>query len=132
MMVSYSHSASYILEFFMFEPKHDPLAPQHVFLKRLLRNLIVGLMIIALSLSLGMIGYRHYENMPWIDAYVNAAMILSGMGPVSTLNTDAGKLFAGSYALFSGIIFLIIIAIIFAPLFHRFFHAFHLSEQKPK
>ena len=118
--------------YIMFEPKHHPLVPQHVFLKRLLRNFFFGMLVIGFSLGLGMLGYHHFEGMPWIEAYVNAAMILSGMGPVTPLHTDAGKIFAGSYALFSGIIFLIIIAIIFAPLFHRFFHAFHISDQKPK
>lgn len=116
----------------MFEPKHHPLVPQHVFLKRLLRNFLFGLLIIAFSLGLGMWGYHHFEMMSWTEAYVNAAMILSGMGPIAPLKTDAGKIFAGSYALFCGIIFLVIIAIIFAPLFHRFFHAFHLSDEKTK
>jgi len=65
--------------------------------------------------------------MSWLDAYVNAAMILSGMGPVAELRTDMGKFFAGSYALFSGIIFLVIMTIILAPIVHRFFHYFHVD-----
>ena len=76
-----------------------------------------------------MTGYHYSEDMPWIDAYVNAAMILSGMGPVTELHTNAGKIFAGSYALFSGIIFLVVIAVILAPLFHRFLHKFHLQDK---
>lgn len=75
-----------------------------------------------------MAGYHYYESMSWVDAYVNAAMILSGMGPVNPLQTDAGKIFAGSYALFSGIVFLVVIAVIFAPVIHRFLHKFHLEE----
>lgn len=75
-----------------------------------------------------MLGYSYYEKMNWVDAYINATMILSGMGPVSPLKTDAGKIFAGSYALFSGIIFLIVIAVIFAPLVHRFLHKFLIKE----
>lgn len=77
-----------------------------------------------------MIGYHYFENMSWIDAYVNAAMILSGMGPVSPLNTDAGKIFAGTYALFSGILFLVIMAIMFAPVVKLFLHKFHMQEGK--
>jgi hypothetical protein len=68
--------------------------------------------------------------MSWVDAYVNAAMILSGMGPVSSLQTDAGKIFAGCYALFSGLAFLSSIGIVFAPAFHRFLHKFHVDEAK--
>ena len=111
---------------------NKPLMPHHVFLKRLSRNLLIGFAVILLSLMIGMFGYHYYEAMPWIDAYVNAAMILSGMGPTTTLKTDAGKIFAGSYALFSGIIFLVIIAIIFAPVVHRFLHTFHMDETKNK
>lgn len=77
-----------------------------------------------------MVGYSYYEEMNWVDAYENAAMILSGMGPVSTLKTDAGKIFAGSYALFSGIVFLVIIAVIIAPIVHRFLHKFLVKESK--
>lgn len=79
-----------------------------------------------------MIGYHHYEKMSWVDAYVNAAMILSGMGPVSNLQTTAGKIFAGSYALFSGIVFLVAIALIFAPVIHRVFLFFHIEDEKNK
>lgn len=77
-----------------------------------------------------MIGYSYFEGMNVVDAYINAAMILSGMGPVSNLQTDGGKIFAGSYALFSGIVFLIVIAIILAPLIHRFFHKFLIKDSK--
>jgi hypothetical protein len=109
-------------------PKH--LAPLSKFLVRLVKNLLIALGMVAVSLFIGMVGYRHFEKMSWIDAYVNASMILSGMGPVSTLNTDAGKIFAGSYALFSGIFFLIVMAIVIAPLFRRFLHKFHLEEMQ--
>ncbi len=102
------------------------------FFKKLVKNILIGILIIFLSLFLGMMGYRHYENMSWVDAYVNAAMILSGMGPVSTLQTDNGKIFAGTYALFSGIVFLVFMAIIFAPVIRYFLHQFHLEEDKEK
>jgi len=87
-------------------------------------------MVIAFALGLGMVGYRTCEGMSWVDAFVNAAMILSGMGPVSSLQTTGGKIFAGCYALFSGLAFIAILGIIFAPVFHRFLHRFHEEEAK--
>ena len=75
-----------------------------------------------------MAGYRYFEPMSWVDAFVNAAMILSGMGPVSSLQTDGGKIFAGCYALFSGLAFITSHRDFFAPVFHRFLHKFHLEE----
>ncbi len=81
------------------------------------------------SLFLGMCGYHYFEGMTWVDAFVDAAMILSGMGPVSPLHTSAGKVFAGSYALFSGIVFLVTVAIVFSPVIHRFFHKFHIQDK---
>ncbi|MCE5316686.1 MAG: hypothetical protein LLG04_04905 [Parachlamydia sp.] len=112
------------------EEKTSQSTPSNLFLKRMTRNLITGLTMILISLGIGMTGYHHFEKMSWMDAYVNAAMILSGMGPVSPLQTDMGKLFAGTYALFSGILFLVIIALIFGPLVHRFFHKMHLEDTK--
>ena len=106
--------------------------PRRTFLLKIGRNLLIGGFIIAACLFLGMLGYHHYEKMDWVDSYVNAAMILSGMGPVSTLQTEAGKIFAGTYALFSGIVFLVIIAIMGAPVFHHFFHMLHIEEGKLK
>lgn len=104
--------------------------PRHLYLKKLLSNIFIAAFVIAASLAFGMAGYHYFENMSLVEAYVNAAMILSGMGPVSTLKTEGGKIFAGSYALFSGIIFLVAMAIIFAPVGHRFLHKFHLEEDK--
>lgn len=113
----------------MYEAQHERLVPVRKFLVRLTRNLLFGLLAIGASLAVGMMGYHYYEDMAWIDAYVNAAMILSGMGPISTLHTDGGKAFAGTYALFSGIVFLLVMVIVFAPIFHRFFHKFHFQEK---
>lgn len=112
----------------MFEKRHEKLAKANVFAWRLVRNAALGVFIIAISLGIGMWGYRHYENMSLVDAYVNASMILSGMGPIQDLKTNGGKIFAGTYALFSGVIFLFFMAIIFAPIFHRFFHEFHIKD----
>lgn len=114
----------------MYEGKHLPLAPLRVFIKRIICNLAIGFAIIVFSLCIGMIGYSHFEQMSLVDAYENAAMILSGMGPVDTIKTAGGKIFAGTYALFSGIIFLVVIAIIIAPIFHRFFHRFLIKDSK--
>lgn len=77
-----------------------------------------------------MVGYHFSEKMSWIDAFVNASMILSGMGPLGQLNTEAGKIFAGCYALFSGLAFILITGLIFAPVLHRLFHRFHVDSEK--
>jgi hypothetical protein len=112
----------------MFESRTKPLLPRREYYRRLARNAGLGVLVIAGSLGLGMMGYHVFEKLPWIDAFVNAAMILSGMGPVATLQTDAGKIFAGCYALFSGIALITIMGIIFAPVAHRFLHKFHLED----
>ena len=112
----------------MFEHHTKPLLPRHVFYRRVIRNAGFGLAFIAVSLGIGMMGYHHFEKMSWLDAFVNAAMILSGMGPLGTLQTDGGKFFAGCYALYSGLALVATIGIIFAPVMHRFLHKFHLED----
>lgn len=112
----------------MTEKIHEPLASRYKFFLRLIRSIAMALLIIVIALSVGMVGYHVFENMSWINAFANAAMILSGMGPLTPLNTSAGKLFAGSYALFSGLVFIVIIGIVFAPIVHRFLHRFHLGN----
>jgi hypothetical protein len=114
----------------MYEHRSKPLLPRPAFYARLARSLGIGLLVILFTLGMGIIGYRAFEQMSWVDAFVNAAMILSGMGPVSSLQTDGGKIFAGCYALFSGLAFITILGIIFAPLVHRFLHRFHVEEAK--
>jgi hypothetical protein len=106
------------------------LLPRREFYARLAKSACVGLLVIAFALGIGMIGYRAFESMSWVDAFVNASMILSGMGPVSSLQTDGGKIFAGCYALFSGLAFITCLGIVFAPVIHRFLHKFHLEEAK--
>jgi len=113
----------------MFEPHHQPLVPKHVFAKRVAKNTSIALALILASLFIGMAGYHFTEGFGWLDSYLNASMILSGMGPADPLRTSAGKFFAGTYALFSGIIFLFAMAIIMAPVFHRFLHKFHLQAE---
>lgn len=110
------------------ESKDEPLASHARFRGRLVASLLTAVVIVALSLLGGMLGYHHYEGMSWIDAYLNAAMILSGMGPVSQLGTEAGKLFAGSYAIYSGLVVVIATGIVLAPVVHRFLHRFHLDD----
>jgi hypothetical protein len=114
----------------MFEHHTRHLLPRREYYRRVMRHAALGIMVIALSLGIGMIGYHTFEKLPWIDAFVNAAMILSGMGPVATLQTDGGKFFAGCYALFSGIALITILGIIFAPVIHRFLHKFHLEDKE--
>jgi hypothetical protein len=113
----------------MYERGHVPVVPLKVFIGRVVFNLLVGFALIALSLGLGMMGYSYFEKMCLVDAFENAAMILSGMGPVDVIETRGGKIFAGLYALFSGVIFLVVIAIIVAPIFHRFFHQFLIKDR---
>ncbi|MCE3268538.1 MAG: hypothetical protein K0R49_790 [Burkholderiales bacterium] len=91
-------------------------------------NIIVGLIAISMALSIGMCGYHVFEHMSWVDSFVNAAMILSGMGPLGPLTTTAGKIFAGFYALFSGLVFIAVVALIFAPIMHKFFVKIHLES----
>ena len=105
------------------------MLPRRAFYARVARSAGIAGAIVAGSLAVGMAGYHGFEGLSWLDAFVNASMILSGMGPVAQLQTNAGKLFAGCYALFSGLAFITAIGVVFAPVFHRFLHKFHLEEQ---
>jgi hypothetical protein len=110
-----------------FESKHAPLLSTPAFLARLGRSFAVTMLIIAFSLLFGGAGYHYFGELPWIDAILNAAMILTGMGPVDPLRTTAGKLFATFYCLYSGIAFLTMMAVLLAPVLHRLMHRFHLE-----
>ena len=112
--------------------KNQYLSPMPKFLLHFARNIIFGIIIILAALFAGMLGYHSFEKMSWVDAFVNAAMILSGMGPVSQLATNEGKIFAGCYALFSGLAFIAITAIVFSPVIHRFMHRIHLESENSK
>jgi hypothetical protein len=114
----------------MFEHRKSPLLPRRVFYARLARTTALGLALTLVSLSIGMAGYHGFEKLSWLDAFLNAAMILSGMGQVAVIQTSAGKVFAGCYALFSGLALITTIAVIFAPVFHRFLHKFHLEDKE--
>jgi hypothetical protein len=113
-----------------FESKHQPVLPRHQFARRLARNFAVASTLIGVSLAGGMLGYHLTEDMPWIDSFASAAMILSGMGPLEPLKTWGGKLFAGLYALYSGLVLVLASGIVLAPLVHRMFHRFHLEEEE--
>jgi hypothetical protein len=112
-----------------FEKKHEPLMSRKQFLLRMVRHVALSLLFILVSLGLGMAGYRYYEGMPWVDAFLNASMILGGMGPVGDLHTEGGKIFAGCYALYSGLMAIIAVGVLAAPIFHRFLHRFHLETE---
>lgn len=93
---------------------------------------VAAFSVVLASLFAGMVGYHLTENMPWMDAFLNASMILSGMGPVGTLTTEGGKLFAGIYALYSGLVLILTSGLLLAPLLHRLLHSFHLDEDDDK
>lgn len=116
----------------MFEPRSSPLLPRKQFIHRMRRCALLSAGIAGVTLVIGMLGYHLLEKMPWPDSFANASMILSGMGPLGNLNTNAGKIFAGFYALFCGLIFVSIITVLMAPIFHRALHKFHLETGKPK
>lgn len=104
-----------------------PLLPTHDYLRRILSSVALGLGLIVVSLAAGMVGYHVLENLSWIDSFLNASMILSGMGPLWDPRSTGGKVFAGLYALYSGLAVLIIAGIMLAPAVHRFLHRFHLE-----
>ena len=112
----------------MYEHRTQPLLSRGAFLRRLASHGGVAVLMVAGSLSMGMLGYHLFEGLSWLDALLNASMLLGGMGPVDQLHTEAGKLFASFYALFSGLIFLVIAGVLLAPVFHRILHHFHLDE----
>lgn len=111
----------------MFEHRSHRLLSRRDFLRRQAFYAAVSLGIVGGSLLVGMLGYHGFEGMPWIDAFVNAAMLLGGMGPVGELHTYGGKLFAGCYALYCGVVLLLSLGVFFAPVVHRLIHRFHLE-----
>jgi hypothetical protein len=114
----------------MYESRRAKLLPFRRFVQRLAMHGLVAISALLFSLGIGMVGYRHYEHMSWTDGYVNASMLLSGMGPIETHLSDGGKIFAGTYALYSGLVFIIVTGIIVAPVLHRFLHYLHIESEK--
>jgi hypothetical protein len=121
---------SKIQKLFIFEHHNQPLLSKEKFFIRQVNHIMIVLAIIGGSLLIGMVGYHLIEGMSWVDAFLNSSMLLGGMGPVDQLHTNAGKIFAGVYALYSGIVFLVIAGVLFAPMFHRMLHHFHLDTGK--
>ena len=114
----------------MYEPHHQPLATRQHFMRRVLLHSAAAVLLLAASLGIGMLGYEHFEHLPWIDAFLNAAMLLGGMGPVNPPLSSGGKLFAGLYALYAGLVFLITAGLVFTPIMHRLLHRFHLDDDQ--
>lgn len=117
-----------------YERRNDRILPFGKFLGRLAESYLLAGSIIGVALGLGIIGYHFIGGLSWVDALLNASMILTGMGPVNPMNTTAAKLFASAYALFSGVIFLTAMGLVLSPVFHRILHHFHLPDeyvQKP-
>ena len=111
----------------MYERHHEPLISREMYLRRIARSGGLAFASVLAALFLGVSGYHWIEGLPWVDSILNAAMILGGMGPVAELQTTAGKLFAAAYALFSGLMFIVVAGLLFAPVIHRFLHKFHLE-----
>ena len=114
---------------FKYERRHQALAPPEVFYRRLVRSGVVGFVLVLASLLAGMAGYAGFEGLGFLDSFLNASMILAGMGPLHNPITPGGKVFAGLFALYSGLAVLAIAAVIFAPILHRLMHRFHLEEE---
>jgi hypothetical protein len=112
----------------VYEAKHQPLLPRASFYRRLALHVCMAFGLLGFSLGMGMLGYVVTENMSWIDAFLNTAMLLGGMGPVNPPASHGGKLFAGLFALYAGLIFVVCAALVLTPVIHRVLHHFHVSE----
>ncbi len=116
----------------MFEQHSAPLLPRRVFLRRMARHGVFALVLLAVSWAAGAIGFHALAGQTWIDAQLNAAMLLGGMGPVGEIRSDAGKVFASFYALYAGLAFIAVGAVLLAPIAHRLLHHFHVDQDRPK
>lgn len=110
--------------------RRSALASRRVFFQRLAKNTAFAALLILLSLAAGIAGYVYFAHMPLVDAFLNAAMILSGMGPVGDLPTASAKIFAGLYAIYSGIVIIATTGVILGPVLHRMMHSFHLADDR--
>ena len=112
----------------MYESRHQPVIARHLFARRIISHGSIAIAVIGVSLVVGMWGYMTIEHLALADAFLNAAMLLGGMGPVNAPLSTAGKLFAGCYALYAGLVFIVTAALLFTPVLHRLLHRFHLDE----
>jgi hypothetical protein len=115
----------------MYERRGERILPFGAFLWRVTRHVGVAVLVVAASLFGGIMGYVHFERLSWLDGFLNAAMLLGGMGPIESPQTPGGKVFAGLYALYAGMVFLVVAGIILAPVVHRVVHKFHWDEEPP-
>jgi len=113
----------------MYETKTQPPLPRASFAKRLLFHVSLAFGVLVVSLGGGMLGYVHFEQLSLLDAFLNSAMLLGGMGPVNAPVTPGGKLFAGLFALYAGLVFIVTTALIFTPILHRLLHKFHWNSR---
>lgn len=113
----------------MYESKNKPPLPRGHFAQRLVWHLFFAIALLTASLGVGIWGYEHFEQLGVVDAFLNAAMLLGGMGPVNPPLTSAGKLFAGFYALYAGLVFIVTAALIFTPIVHRVLNRFHWDDK---
>ena len=111
-----------------FERRHQRLAPLDVFLKRIAASWLISVGLVLIALMIGIVGYHSIAGFGWVDSLLEASMLLGGMGPVNSLPNDAAKLFASLYALFSGLVFIVIMGVVLSPLAHRLMHKFHIEE----
>ena len=113
----------------MYETKKQRPIARARFVRRLLMHLLAAFILLLVSLAIGMMGYSYFEHLPWRNAFLNSAMLLGGMGPVDPIQTNGGKLFAGMYALYSGLVFIVTAALVFTPILHRVLHRFHWDDK---
>lgn len=112
----------------MYESRRHPPLPRRLFVRRMLRHLAATVCLLAFSIGIGMLGYAYFEGLKWRDGFLNSAMLLGGMGPVDAPRTDGGKLFAGCYALYAGLVFVVTAGLMAAPFVHRLLHKFHWEQ----
>lgn len=114
----------------MYERRAHPPLTRARFIQRVLLHVAAAVGLLVISLLAGMAGYGYFEHLEWRDGFLNAAMLLGGMGPVNTPQTDDGKLFAGLYALYAGLVFIVMAGLVFVPVLHRLLHKFHWGDDQ--
>jgi hypothetical protein len=113
----------------MYEPKSEPPMLRRFFARRMCQHALIAIGLVVFSLAMGMTGYVCFEHLSWLDAFLNTSMLLGGMGPVNPPVTATGKLFAGFFALYAGLVFIVTAALLFTPLLHRLMHRFHWDDK---
>jgi hypothetical protein len=111
-----------------YERKHQPLAPRRVFVQRVARHGVLAILVLAASIAVGTLGYREIDGRSWTESFLNACMLLGGMGPVGDFRTRWGEIFAAFFALYSGLVFIAVSGLVLAPFLHRLFHRYHLEK----